>query len=121
MARRRQADSERYIEADNGFGWSPRRASVVGFSFYKYETTVFGITYELEKRGGKHEDTGWYLYNATGGQHFFGEWCARTLLPAIDEASALIVKADLRAPGFEAEVAHAIVHRHDAPPPEGSP
>jgi hypothetical protein len=95
MARRKQADGERYIEADNGFGWT--RCSDNG----NYQTTVFGVTYELERRGGTQEDFGWYLYTIKGSTYFFGEYCARNLLPAIDEASELIAKTDLRGKGYE--------------------
>jgi hypothetical protein len=101
MARRRQADGERFIEADNGFGWTADRSSVAGLTRYRYRTTVFGVEYELEKRGGTQEMFGWYLYSIKGSTHFFGEWCAQNLLPAIDEASKLIVKADLRGEGYE--------------------
>lgn len=101
MARRRQAEGERYIEADNGFGWAADRASVVSNERYRYRTTIFGITYELEKRGGKYEDVGWYLYSIKGSTYFFGEFCDRTLLSAIDEASKMIAKADLRDDGYE--------------------
>lgn len=101
MARRRTHMGERYIEADNGFGWSPVKASVVGISDHRYRTTIFGIEYELEKRGGTQEDFGWYLYTIKGSTHFFGEYCDRTLLPAIDEASEMIAKADLRGEGYE--------------------
>ena len=94
MARRRQADGERYIEADNGFGWTPDAESG------RYETTVFGIEYELEKRRGDGE--GWHLYTRKG-SHFWGEWCAYTLLEAVDEASKMIAKADLRGEGYEKE------------------
>lgn len=97
MARRIQFCGEKQIEADNGFGWY--RDAESG----KYVMVVFGISYKLEKRRrspGDTPDTGWYLYttNTTG---FFGEWCASTLLPAVDEASKMIAKADLRGPGYE--------------------
>ena len=101
MARRKQANFERYIEADNGFCWTADRASVVSNERYRYRTTVFGITYELETRGGKYEDWGWYLYSIKGSTHFFGEFCDRTLLPAVDEASRMIAEADLRSEEYE--------------------
>lgn len=105
MARRRQINGERYIEADNGFGWTPEKALHLGFSDYRcrYRTTIFGVTYELERRGGTQEMLGWYLYTIKGSTHWFGEYCGSTLLPAIDEASELIAKADLRAEGYEKE------------------
>jgi len=101
MAKRKQADHQRYIEADNGFGWTADRASPVSTERYHYRTTIFGITYELEKRGGRYEDWGWYLYTVKGSAYFLGEFCDRTLLPAIDEASEMIAKADLRGEGYE--------------------
>lgn len=104
MARRRQADGERYIEADNGFGWSRKRASVVSVESASYFTEVFGIEYQLEKRRrspGDTPDTGWYLYSYGVSGGFFGEWCGSTLPTAIDEASDLINKADLRGEGYE--------------------
>ena len=69
-------------------------------------STVFGITYELEKRRrspGDTPDTGWYLYSCGADGGFFGEYCDRTLLPAVDEASKMIAKTDLRGPGYEKE------------------
>jgi len=51
------------------------------------------VNYVLEKRtrNPKDEtyDTGWYLYDdkASG---FFGEWCAKLLLEAVDKANSLI-------------------------------
>ena len=103
MARRKQADGERYIEADNGFGWARKRASVQSSS---YEAFILGVRYELEKRRrspGDTPDTGWYLYSYGESGGFFGEWCGSMLLPAIDEASKLIAKADLRGEGYEKE------------------
>ncbi len=106
MAQRRQADGEQYIEADNGFGWIRGRASATSVSSGLYTVTIFGITYELEKRRRNARvepgaDTGWYLYSRDAGSWFFGEWCGRTLLSAIDEASKMIAEADLRGGGYE--------------------
>ena len=103
MARRRQASYEKYSEADNGFAWTRKRASAVSIEYSSYCTKVFGVEYELEKRGGTQEMPGWYLYSIKGSTHFFGEYCASTLLPAIDEASKLIVQADQRGEGYEKE------------------
>jgi hypothetical protein len=100
MARYRQADNERYIEADNGFGWTRRRASATSVERNRYVTTVFGLSYELEKRHrspGDTPDTGWYLYSLND-TYFFGESCGLTLLTAVDAASEMIAKADLRYP-----------------------
>lgn len=104
MARRRTHMGEKYIEADNGFGWSRGRASATSVERGSYFATIFGIEYQLEKRRrspGDTPDTGWYLYTIKGSTHFFGEYCAHTLLPAIDEASRMIAKADLRGEGYE--------------------
>lgn len=105
MARRRQADGERYIEADNGFGWTRERASVASVSSGRYFTEVFGIEYELEKRRRSRQepgtDTGWYLYSRGSCMYFFGDFAGYTLLPAIDEASKMIAEADLRGEGYE--------------------
>ena len=106
MARRRQAEGERYIEADNGFGWSKKRASVASVERGSYYATIFGVEYELEKRRrspGDTPGTGWYLYSYGVPGGFFGEWCGSTLLSAIDEASKMIAKADLRGEGYEKE------------------
>lgn len=98
MARWKQADNQRYIEADNGFGW-------VKSGDRRYQAEVFGISYELEKRTRNARvepgvDTGWYLYSRKD-TYFTGEFCDSTLLPAIDEASDMIVKADLRGKEYE--------------------
>lgn len=104
MARHRQSDGEKYIEADNGIGWTRQKASVASVLSGNYEAYLFGIRYELEKRRRSVRepgaDTGWYLYSH-GDTYFFGEFCDRTLLSAIDEASKLITAADLRGEGYE--------------------
>jgi hypothetical protein len=103
MARRAQFEGEKIIEADNGIGWSRERASATSVESNRYVTTYFGIAYELEKRRrspGDTPDTGWYLYSR-GNTYFFGEFCGATLLPAVDEASRLIDRADLRGEGYE--------------------
>ena len=105
MARRAQHMGERYIEADNGFGWTRERASVASVSSGRYVMEIFGITYELEKRRRNVRvepgtDTGWYLYSRNDPE-FYGEFAGYTLLPAIDEASQMIAKADLRSEGYE--------------------
>lgn len=98
MARQIQHQNKRYLEAQ-ALRWE---RTVFG----KYETRLFGVTYELEKRrkNVKDEtyDTGWYLYSegAPGG-NFFGEFMAGTLLNAIDEASEAVYAADLRANDYE--------------------
>lgn len=107
MAKRMQAEGQRFVQADNGLGWSRERASVVSVGSGRYVTTIFGITYELEKRRRNARvepgtDTGWYLYSR-GDSYFCGEFCDSTLLPAIDAASDMIVKADLRGEGHEKE------------------
>lgn len=105
MARRRQVDGEEYIEADNGFGWTPKRASVASVEQQRYETTVFGVAYELEKRRrnlrDESHDSGWYLYSSGVPGGFFGEWCGRILFYAVDEASKMIAEADFRGEGYE--------------------
>lgn len=99
MARYKQADNERYIEADNGFGWTCLPNG-------NRRTTVFGMTYELEKRARSRKErgseTGWHLYSVNH-SHFFGEYCGRTLLAAVDVASEIVTKADLRGEGYEAK------------------
>lgn len=105
MARHRQAEGEKYIEADNGIGWTRKRASLMSVEPNRWVTAIFGVSYELEKRcrnilDGSY-DTGWYLYSSGVSGGFFGEYCDRTLLPAIDEASKLIIAADLRGEGYE--------------------
>lgn len=88
---------ERYIEADNGLGWALRADGM-------YVTEIFGVSYEMEKRRRSRvepgSDTGWHLWSRPG-THFMGEFCDRTLLSAIDEASEMIAKADLRGEGYE--------------------
>lgn len=105
MARRTHHMGQALIEAENGFGWTREKASVASVGTGRYVTEIFGITYELEKRRRNARvepgtDTGWYLYSR-GVSYFFGEWCGVTLLPAIDEASELINRADLRGDGYE--------------------
>lgn len=98
MATRRQEGGEKFIEADNGLGW-------IRCSDGRYWVGIFGIGYELEKRrrnarAEPGSDTGWYLYSRND-SYFMGEFCDSTLLPAIDAASVMIVKADLRGDGYE--------------------
>jgi hypothetical protein len=104
MARHRQADHERYIEADNGFGWTRQRsASVLAVQRVAHATEIFGVRYRLEKFRDPRGQPGWYLYSSIPGAQggFHGEYCEELLLPAIDEASKLIAKADLRGEGYE--------------------
>jgi len=100
MAKRIQAEGQRFIQADNGLGWSRTRgASVLAVVRGKYVTEVFGLRYELQKF---RDDNGhgWYLYSRPT-PHFHAEYCAPTLLAAIDAASDMILKADLRGEGYE--------------------
>jgi hypothetical protein len=99
MARRIQFCGEKMIESGCGIGWTRDEAS--GW----YVTVMFGIEYELEKRrrnvADETYDTGWYLYSHDANSYFVGEWCGSLLLSAVDEASQMIVKADLRGKGYE--------------------
>lgn len=101
MARYKQADNVRYIEANNGFGW-------ICLPDGKRQTEVFGMVYELERRARSRKEpgslTGWHLYSVNH-SHFFGEFCDRTLLWAVDVASEIIAKTDLRGEGYEKEEA----------------
>lgn len=106
MARYRQADHERYIEADNGFGWVRKRgSSALSVLPGIYQLDLLGIEYKLEKFEDFWAEKGWYLYSLQKPAHFWGEFCAVNLLPAIDRASELIAKADLRGEGYEKEEA----------------
>lgn len=102
MAARKQHMGERIIEADNGFGWTRRRgSSALAISTGTYETDVFGVSYKLEKFDHPRDEAGWYLYSPSHPSDIWGEFCATNLLPAIDVASEMIVKADLRGEGYE--------------------
>lgn len=101
MARRTTWQGERIIEADNGFGWSYRQG-YVALSVHPgvWVIKVFGLEYRLVKFGG--DPRGWCLYLGEDvNRHFYGRFCAATLLPAIDVASKLIDDADLRGEGYE--------------------
>jgi len=102
MARRRQVGGEKIIEADNGFGWSRRRGSpALSVQSGVWVTEIFGITYRLVKFANPE---GWCLYlGDRPNRHFYGEHCGRTLPSAIDKASEMIAKADLRGEGYEKE------------------
>ncbi|MER6092525.1 hypothetical protein [Streptomyces bluensis] len=97
MARQVQHQRKRYLEAQ-ALRWE---RTVFG----RYETRLFGVTYELEKRvknlKDETPDTGWYLYSKNVAGGFFGEFMAATLMAAIDEASEAVYAADLRAEGYE--------------------
>jgi hypothetical protein len=99
MAQRKTHMGERYIEADNGFGWTFRRGYVpMSVRSGVWETEIFGLTYRLVKI----LDAGWCLYLGRDvNPHFYGDLCADTLMPAIDIASEKIAKADLRGDGYE--------------------
>lgn len=99
MAKRIQFMGTKLVESDSGIGWQRNKETGV------YETETFGISYELEhrRRNARVEpgsDNGWHLYSR-GDSHFFGEWCGYKLFDAIEEASGLIIKADLRGEGYE--------------------
>jgi hypothetical protein len=107
MARRIRRVGQQLIEADNGIGWERERASAVSVSSGRYVTEIFGISYELEKRRRNARvepgtDTGWYLYSRND-TYFFGEFCGSRLMEAVDEASEMIIKSDLRGPGYGRE------------------
>jgi len=98
MARRIQFMGTRLVES-GGLGWQRNKDTGT------YETEIFGIKYELEhrRRNSRVEpgtDTGWYLYSRND-THFFGEWCGTKLFDAVEEASDLIHKTDLRGEGYE--------------------
>lgn len=101
MAVRRVHMGERIIEADNGFGWSFQRGYwplTVHCGVWKLE--LFGLTYHLAKYGGS--EPGWYLYLGRDvNRHFYGEPCGLKVMAAIDKATELITKADLRGEGYE--------------------
>jgi hypothetical protein len=93
---------ERYIEADNGFGWSRKHgSSPLSVLPGIYEVEVFGLTYQLQKFEDPKGEQGWYLYSTDKPSDFWGEFCATNLLPAIDAASERIAKADLSGAGYE--------------------
>lgn len=98
MAKRIQWCGKKLIEGEGGIGWERQENG-------KYQTELFGVTYELVKRRRskiERGDTGWYLYSdgAPDG-NFFGDYASSTLLEAVDEANEMIIKLDLRGPGYE--------------------
>lgn len=100
MAVRKQWQGKKIIEADNGFGWERKHGSP-GLSIESgvWVTEIFGLTYRLAKFA---DPPGWCLYLGTEpNPHFYGEFCAANLLSAVDVASEMIAKADLRGPGYE--------------------
>jgi hypothetical protein len=102
MAKRHQRGNRQCIVADSGFIWTPERSAVLSTHFYCYTTEIFGVKYRLEKFRDPEGEQGWYLYSVRPA-HFMGEYCERLLLPAIDAASEMIAKADLRGEGYELE------------------
>lgn len=101
MTTKIQVDCVRMLQSENGLGWTKNPTTG------RYETDLFGVDYELEKRVRNRKDethdTGWYLYSKGVAGGFFGEWCARKIYEAVDAASKMIVKADLRTEGYERE------------------
>ena len=97
MARVTHRHGKRYLEAQ-ALRWE---RTVFG----KYETHLFGVTHELEKRARNVKDgcpdAGWYLYTKDAPGGFFGEFMATTLMPAIDAASEAVYAADMRAEDYE--------------------
>ncbi len=98
MAKRIQWEGKKLIQGDGGIGWERLENG-------KYQAELFGVTYELEKRRhskGERVDTGWYLYSSGSVDHgFFGDYACGTLMEAVDEANDMIIKIDLRGPGYE--------------------
>lgn len=98
MAKRIQCEGKKLIEGEGGIGWERQETG-------EYQTELFGVTYELRKRRrSKVEpgDTGWYLYSSGSFDHgFFADYACGTLMEAIDEANDMIIKLDLRGPGYE--------------------
>lgn len=98
MAKRIQYCGTKLIRGDEiGISWERKESG-------KYETDMDGVTYELENRTAnvrdETHDTGWYLYSRGADGDFFGKWCARTILEAVDVANEMIDKARLRGAGY---------------------
>jgi hypothetical protein len=90
MGRYRTSKGERLIESDRGTTWAQEGR--------RWKGVFRGVGCELEKRRaspGDTPDTGWYLY--TNGVHggYFGEWCGRRVLEAVDEADRLLRSTEL--------------------------
>lgn len=89
MASYSRADGVRGIIGEAGYGWVPGDGGA-----WTHQAGE-GPVYVLEKRPRNLKDgapdTGWYLYDdQTGG--FFGEWCSRRILDAVDAANDLIYR-----------------------------
>lgn len=88
MARYSRSDGVRGIEGEDGVGWLPADGGA-------WTTVIGDATYVLEKRTRNRNDecldTGWYLYDDQP-NGIFGEWCARRLLEAVDEANRKIAR-----------------------------
>ncbi len=87
MAKYSTSDGVRGITGDDGYGWIP------GDGGAWIRNAGDGPVYVLEKRRRNPKDdtadTGWYLYDDQPGG-FFGEWCGRRILDAVDEANRQI-------------------------------
>ncbi|MFI1796608.1 hypothetical protein ACH427_04510 [Streptomyces sp. NPDC020379] len=98
MGKRIQWCGKKLIEGDDGIRWERQENG-------KYQAELFGVTYELEKRRrsrAEQGDTGWYLYSRGAPEgNFLGDYASRTLLEAIDEATDMLLKLDLRGSGYE--------------------
>lgn len=101
MAARASFLGKKIIVADNGTRWFFRRGYVVLSNHSgEWTTTVQGLTYRLVRFGG--DDPGWCLYLGEElNPHFYGEPCGLKVMAAIDKATELITKADLRGEGYE--------------------
>ncbi|KUL44788.1 hypothetical protein ADL22_12660 [Streptomyces sp. NRRL F-4489] len=98
MAKRIQWCGKKLIEADGGIGWERQESG-------KYQAELFGVTYELEKRRrskAERGDPGWYLYSSGAPDgNFSGDYTSSTLMEAVEEATTMLLKLDLRGPGYE--------------------
>lgn len=99
MAKRVQVDGKKVLDTEGGLTWS-REAGLKKSERGKYEAEMHGVQYQLEKRTWSQQepdcDTGWYLYSTNVYGGFFGAWCASTIVEAVDVATEMILKRDLR-------------------------
>jgi len=91
MAKYRTVKGERCIESEDGRRWTKDDGG-------RWTCSIGTVMCELEKRvacPGDTPDTGWYLYTNGASGGYFGEWCGRRILEAVDEATQLLGRVDL--------------------------
>lgn len=101
MAKYRRRNYQTFISS-SGIEWFKERCpSILSVCPVMYTTEVNSVRYMIQKYRDEDSDGHrWFLYTCDQ-PGFYAEPCSSLLLISIDQATEMIVKADLRGDGYE--------------------